>query len=281
MFNLMDKHFAESRKHSLRAIHQDLHHIVAEAGYLSIAIRWSKTIFRFVTPLHGQQWELEQDNADNDAYEASKGAATAAAGPEASQAPSLIAKVQIVQWPQLQRWAAVGDLDADDDYDEGAGETVSCIMRSRVVYYAGVVGDTADAAERVPGLARYVRTMKTRRLARRAGVAALAVLLGVAVVAAGAGVLVRMTPAFWETMLRAAHGWGRGFADYCWNLVLLVYAFFLSGLTYLWNVSLGRVFGSVTRDGITAMVAGLKEMVAGAVTATVDARGFVLPYFRH
>lgn len=284
MLNLMDKYFPDSRKHSLRAIHQDLHHIVAEAGYLCIAIRWSKNIFRFVTPLHGQQWELEQDNADNEAYEASKAAATDAAGLDASRGPSLIAKVQIVQWPQLQRWAAVGDLDALND-DEGAGETVSCIMRSRVVYYAGVVGDTADVAERVPGVARYVRTVKTRRLLRRTGVVAMAVLLGVAIMAAVVAVLVLVTPAptLGERLLRAAQVWGRGLVDYCWNLVLVAYAFVLSELTYLWNVSLGRLIGWVGRDSIAATVAGLEEMFAGANVAVMDPRRIALPYhyFHH
>ncbi|KAK0631757.1 hypothetical protein B0T14DRAFT_572988 [Immersiella caudata] len=56
----------ESQANSLRAMHQELHHIVAEAGYLSIGIRRSRDIFRFNWPVPGQPWELDHDNTDEE-----------------------------------------------------------------------------------------------------------------------------------------------------------------------------------------------------------------------
>lgn len=277
MLNLMDKHFVDSRANSLRTIHQDLHHIVAQAGYLAIAIRWSTTIFRFTTPLPGQQWELEQDNVDNDAYEASKTAATdankKAAGvttvvkPSATTAvwdndhdengksddkndndraktedeellflPVLIAKVQIVQWPQLQRWAPVGGLDEDED--QGAGETVSCIMRSRVVYYAGGVSDAAEAAESAPTLAAHIRAVGRARSLRLAGTTVAMVM----VVAAAVTILIVVAPGTAERMLRGMEDWARGAVDRGWELGLVAYDFVMSWLVNLWNAARNRVY---------------------------------------
>ncbi|KAK3694856.1 hypothetical protein B0T22DRAFT_533829 [Podospora appendiculata] len=72
LIELLDEHFAASRDQSLRNIYQDLHHIVAEAAYLSIAIRWSKNIWRFSTPLPGQPWDMDQAHVDDSIYEFSK-----------------------------------------------------------------------------------------------------------------------------------------------------------------------------------------------------------------
>ncbi|KAK1828547.1 hypothetical protein QBC39DRAFT_264946 [Podospora conica] len=71
LFDLMDEHFPDRRFVSLRGIYQDLHYIVAEAGFLSLTLRESKDIFRFTWPVPGQAWDLEQDNHDDDVYQAS------------------------------------------------------------------------------------------------------------------------------------------------------------------------------------------------------------------
>lgn len=276
MLNLMDKHFADSRANSLRVVHQDLHHIVAEAGYLSIAIRRSRTVFRFDTPLLGNQWEFDQHNADNDLYMASKEAATLEAGLAATDPPSLVAKVQIVQWPQLQRWKALGNLDAQDEED-GMGETVSMIMHSKVVYYAGGVSDAADAVEDVPTLAQYVRTRRARRSLRRALDIALVSLVVIAFLGAGAAWLKNMRPAVWGKLRLHAQGllqdaqdwgidawakllsggqhWGWEVTKSCWDLVLVAYAFILSWLVYLWNTALGKDGGN---EEVVAPAIGLK-----------------------
>ncbi|KAK3336766.1 hypothetical protein B0T19DRAFT_396477 [Cercophora scortea] len=72
LIELLDKHFDKSLDNSLRSIYQDLHHIVAEAAYLSIAIRWSKNIFRFSTPLPGQPWDMDQAHVDDTIYNLSR-----------------------------------------------------------------------------------------------------------------------------------------------------------------------------------------------------------------
>ncbi|KAH8883839.1 hypothetical protein GQ53DRAFT_421488 [Thozetella sp. PMI_491] len=70
---LLDAHLPQSRQNSLRALHQDLHHIVAEAGYLSVGIRWSRSIFRFRTPLPGEtNDDREQQHIDEAIYKSSK-----------------------------------------------------------------------------------------------------------------------------------------------------------------------------------------------------------------
>ncbi|KAK1767088.1 hypothetical protein QBC33DRAFT_570048 [Phialemonium atrogriseum] len=281
--DLVDRHFAGSRAaNPLRAVHQDLHHVVAEAAYLSIAIRWSGSIFRFVTPLPGQQWELDQDNVDNDVYEASKAAAVAAM-PAAAAAPMqkgdgagaetkgnlaaqpwLLAKVQIIQWPELQRWTPVGDPaaadpsfpDGDGDPGPGAGETVSSIMRSRVVYYAGVTGDEADAAEAVPELADYVRGLRAARRRRRvrpfALGAAAAAAAAAAVVAAGLlvfAVLVLLGGVGGDGGVAGAEAArARGLVEGGLAWVAVAWRDVLSWLFYLWDL-MGRVFGQTGNVG--------------------------------
>lgn len=71
----MDKHFLASQANSLRSFYQDLHAIVACAGYLSIGIRWSASIFRFALPYPGEVWDLDQEHFDDTIYKASEAAA--------------------------------------------------------------------------------------------------------------------------------------------------------------------------------------------------------------
>jgi len=72
LLKLMDKNFADSRLQSIRSVHQDLHHIVSEAGFMSIGIRWSRNVFRFTWPTPGQPWELDQENVDESIFRRSK-----------------------------------------------------------------------------------------------------------------------------------------------------------------------------------------------------------------
>lgn len=75
LIKMLDAAFPQSRDTSLRCIYQDLHHIVAEAGYLSIGIRQSRTIFRFSWPEPGQSWDMDQDHSSGAVYDRSKAAA--------------------------------------------------------------------------------------------------------------------------------------------------------------------------------------------------------------
>jgi hypothetical protein len=72
LLRLMDKHFPDSRTKSLRNMYQDLHVIIAEAGYLSIGIRWSGNIFRITSPFPGEVWDLGQEHIEPELYEMSE-----------------------------------------------------------------------------------------------------------------------------------------------------------------------------------------------------------------
>jgi hypothetical protein len=74
LIRLMDKHFPASRAKSVRSIYQDLHTIVAEAGYLSLGIRWSRNIFRFSFSFPSEVWDMDQENVDNALFKASEAA---------------------------------------------------------------------------------------------------------------------------------------------------------------------------------------------------------------
>jgi hypothetical protein len=71
LIDLIDEHFPEYRDVSLRGFYQDLHYIVAEAGFFSLTLRESKDIFRFTWPFPGQAWDLDQDNHDDEVYKMS------------------------------------------------------------------------------------------------------------------------------------------------------------------------------------------------------------------
>jgi len=70
LLRIMDEAFPQqSRLKSTRAMHQDLHHIVAEAGFLSLGIRWTRTaIFRLTMADPGQPYEMEQEHVDGTIY---------------------------------------------------------------------------------------------------------------------------------------------------------------------------------------------------------------------
>jgi hypothetical protein len=74
LLGVMDKHFPASQANPLRSFYQDLHNIVASAGYLSIGIRWSASIFRFALPSPGEVWDLDQEHFDDTIYKASEAA---------------------------------------------------------------------------------------------------------------------------------------------------------------------------------------------------------------
>ncbi|KAK3388880.1 hypothetical protein B0T20DRAFT_385801 [Sordaria brevicollis] len=52
--------------------HQDIHDIVAEAGYFNIAMRLSRDVFRFNWPLPGDGWSTEIENVDDVPFEISR-----------------------------------------------------------------------------------------------------------------------------------------------------------------------------------------------------------------
>ncbi|KAL2261457.1 hypothetical protein VTK26DRAFT_4110 [Humicola hyalothermophila] len=226
LLRLMDRHFLASRGHSLRSFYQDLHGIVAEAGYLSIGIRWSRNIFRFSSPFLGQAWDLDQQHVDDAIYNASKHATDRAdrraeqewrakrdhqaqaqaqqsgggpaptagerareyfaaavdnlnilwnrvttgqgketgeqqAGDAGWRPPSRLAKVQIVVWPMLQRFATATKIYPDEGYADG--ENITTLLRSQVVYYSGRTDQPAEQSEDVPTLEEWVLDRQQHR----------------------------------------------------------------------------------------------------------------------
>lgn len=71
LIDIIDKNFREYRDVSLRGFYQDLHYIVAEAGFFSLTLRESKDIFRFTWPFPGQSWDLDQHSHDDEVYKKS------------------------------------------------------------------------------------------------------------------------------------------------------------------------------------------------------------------
>ena len=74
LIRIMDANFQEqSRPKSLCIVYQKLHNIVTEAAFLSIGIRWSPDIFRFVWPIPGQSYDGDhEDSISDDLYNESK-----------------------------------------------------------------------------------------------------------------------------------------------------------------------------------------------------------------
>jgi hypothetical protein len=213
----MDNHFPASQAKSLRSLYQDLHAIVAQAGYLSIGIRWSTNIFRFSSPFPGQAWDLDQQHVDDAPYNASLAAShmadkmaeakwnahaerirlerqaaavTPQTAPTRGQAflvpalnkiktirgknkkttpnssiwhrPSRLAKVQIIIWPMLQRFATVGEIDPETG--AANGETITTVLKAQVVYYSGRVDQTGEQSEDHPTLEEWVYEKKQARI---------------------------------------------------------------------------------------------------------------------
>ncbi|KAK4032630.1 hypothetical protein C8A01DRAFT_50618 [Parachaetomium inaequale] len=229
LLGFMDKHFPASRVKSLRGLYQDLHTIVAEAGYLSIGIRWSRNIFRFSLPFPGEVWDLDQEHVDDTIYKASEAAnrradlaaedkwraehrrrlderqgqanhqtlrdrgeaiiASARNGLNAVRRrvtgrgdeedsddthgtkdvwhrPSRMAKVQIILWPMLQRFATVGEIDPETG--AAHGENVTTVLKSQVVYYSGRADDDEfgpdDTDDHYPRVDDWVRETRRKRV---------------------------------------------------------------------------------------------------------------------
>ncbi|KAK3984866.1 hypothetical protein QBC44DRAFT_387184, partial [Cladorrhinum sp. PSN332] len=221
---VLDKHFPDSNLNSLRSMHQDIHAIVAQAGYFQIGTAWSHDIFRYSWPFLGQTWDLEQVHYDGGPWElssarslqanqkawnhprtrprkgnphrgeesqdigerearagkqgrrcrkkASKAASKAAARAlvlgvaqdhsRSSPTPRL-AKVQMVLWPQLQRYSPLGPLDPTTGVCK-EGETIVTLSKSQVIYYAGRSDPGREALEARPPLEEHVKDRRRQRI---------------------------------------------------------------------------------------------------------------------
>ncbi|AEO70216.1 uncharacterized protein THITE_2121333 [Thermothielavioides terrestris NRRL 8126] len=76
---------------------------------------------------------------------------------------SRLAKVQIILWPMLQRFAAVGEIDPKTG--AANGENVTTIFKSQVVYYCGWADESGGSqSEHYPTLADWVHESKRERM---------------------------------------------------------------------------------------------------------------------
>lgn len=71
LINVLDYNSIRARESSLRAIYQELHYLVTQAGFLAVGIRWSHDIFRFEWPIPGLPFDSEQQNIDAWPYDRS------------------------------------------------------------------------------------------------------------------------------------------------------------------------------------------------------------------
>lgn len=176
----------------LTKVHQDLHNIVAEAGWLTNGMRVSKSVFWVQFPAPGDLWDIHQEHATDSLWKASKAAAEAhdaramaswrvametewlATGggqpiddtwrreyarlnPPPGQ-PRRAAKVQVVMWPWINRYTPVRPR---SDGDLNSGETITQIVKAQIVYYAGDDSDEGDMQERLT-LAEHMRAYRRR-----------------------------------------------------------------------------------------------------------------------
>lgn len=166
LVRLMDKHFPKSRAKSLRSVHQDLHTIVSEAAYLSIAIRWSRDIFRFSSPALGAKWDMAKQSVDKAFYDLSRASIdrddkigddgnTATA----REAPGRIARVQIVLWPMLQRYAAAGETDFRDAPE---GQHITTLFSPQFVCYCCRTNHPDERRRHHPTLDEWIRENERR-----------------------------------------------------------------------------------------------------------------------
>lgn len=158
LLDAMDKNFEASRVTTLVEINQHLHSLVAEAGYLALAIRCSQhSIFRFTWPDIGDPWDMSQEHDEeyDELFQESKMAVGARqAREDLSVHTSTIAKVKLVLWPRLEMLTR--------SQTGQKGTFVELIMKSQVCYYCGFLGGKEEVKETVPTLEEYITEVELR-----------------------------------------------------------------------------------------------------------------------
>lgn len=174
----------------LTKVHQDLHNIVAEAGWLTNGMRVSKSVFWVQFPNPGDLWDIHQEHATDSMWNGSKAAAARhdalalakwtmrmetewiqTYGGQAMdigwrreyekqipppRQPRRSAKVQIVLWPWINQYSPVRPK---SDGDLNSGEIITQIVKAQVVYYAGDDSDEGEMRERLT-LEDHIRESK-------------------------------------------------------------------------------------------------------------------------
>ncbi|EFW99431.1 hypothetical protein CMQ_7799 [Grosmannia clavigera kw1407] len=166
----------QSPRTGILVMYQQLHDIIALAGYASICMAWSPSIFKLEFPEPGQQLDHSQDRVDDEyvfgpslkrAIREDKNASKAANTPSKSVLKhdsalfNRIAKIKIVLWPAIRRYkphwgmhSASGKRIIDGQSGPNAA-TVTVLTKSQNVYYAGKNTGAADTDEGLPTLAAH------------------------------------------------------------------------------------------------------------------------------
>lgn len=173
LIKLRDQNSTKEDWPSLRDLHQQIHNIVAEAGFLSNMMRRSSSVFRIEFPSPGEMWNLDQEHVHDAIYKSSEQAGIAYDNDEhqrlAREAqkskkvlevqpiPARVARVQIALWPNVKRFAPVKTVKGLPS----EGERRSTIIKSQVVYYSGPEDDNVI----YPGLFTHIkyRTLQKAR----------------------------------------------------------------------------------------------------------------------
>ncbi len=169
--------------------YQRLHDVVALAGYASLCMAWSTSIFQVVFPELGQLWAVDQERVGNDStYRFSASAARRhderqqerkqklAFGGDAKHAhqrplPLRTAKVKIVLWPRITRYRP--QWNSRNTTLINASRTV--VARSLNAYYSGRMPDSRPENaednegedEEWPDLPAHVEAAHKRRTSHR------------------------------------------------------------------------------------------------------------------
>ncbi|ROV99342.1 hypothetical protein VSDG_04027 [Cytospora chrysosperma] len=178
----------------LTRVHQGLHDIVAEAGWLTNGMRVSKSVFWVQFPNPGDLWDIHQEHVTDVLWNGSKAAAARHDAKETARwkvemetewiatngdktmdstwkqeyekksppprQPRRAAKVQIVMWPWINQYSP---MRPKSDGDLNSGETITQIVKAQVAYYAGDDSDEGEARERLT-LEEHIREAKRWKL---------------------------------------------------------------------------------------------------------------------
>ncbi|ROW07844.1 hypothetical protein VMCG_03509 [Cytospora schulzeri] len=178
----------------LTRVHQELHDIVAEAGWLTNGMRVSKSVFWVQFPNPGDLWDIHQEHATDAMWNRSKAAATKQDANEMARwkvkmetewiaknggdamdngwrteyerrnpppkQPRRVAKVQVVMWPWINQYSPVRPR---SDGDLNSGETITQIVKAQIVYYAGDDSDEGEMGERLT-LEEHIREAERWKL---------------------------------------------------------------------------------------------------------------------
>lgn len=78
------------------------------------------------------------------------------------RAASRLAKVQIIVWPMLQRFATVGKVNPESGVADG--ENITTVFKSQVVYYSGRTDQPAEQSEDHPSLEDWIHDQEHARM---------------------------------------------------------------------------------------------------------------------